>query len=56
MCHGPGNCFEVPAYQLESRGQSDVLIAKYNTANQIVWAVHVGGTKNDVAGGIVLDK
>ncbi|MBL0105161.1 MAG: T9SS type A sorting domain-containing protein [Bacteroidetes bacterium] len=40
---------------LNSNGKHDILYAKYNSAGQLIWAKHAGGTSGDVGWGIGLD-
>lgn len=54
ICHGPGNCFEMPAHQIESRGDSDIYVAKYDAHDNLVWCVTGGGAGRDIASSLVL--
>ena len=43
------------SYLLTSAGQSDVMVARYNSTGAILWAVRGGGTGNDEPNAIVAD-
>ncbi len=47
---GPG------VVDLVSTGSTDIFIAKYDSTGQLIWAKSAGGTEDDVAYGIKLDK
>ena len=60
-----GNIYECGSYSdsmlsfssitLTNAGGQDIYIAKYNTLGNVIWAVHAGGTGNDVAQAITTD-
>jgi len=49
---GPG---EVNETLLTSAGGGDIVVAKYDSAGQLIWATHAGGTGNDAGLGIGID-
>lgn len=50
MDPGPG------VYSLTSVGYSDIFIRKQNSSGQLVWALRIGGSQNDLPSAICLDE
>lgn len=46
----------VGGYKLTSQGGTDILLARYSAAGQLIWVRSDGGPKDDHPGGLALDK
>ena len=47
--------FDFPAFRPVARGNSDVVVAKYNAQNGFEWAQSLGGAGNDIDAGLAVD-
>jgi gliding motility-associated-like protein len=41
---------------LNSKGKKDIFVAKYDAARALIWAISIGGSEDDIAQDIALDK
>ncbi|MDT3739444.1 MAG: choice-of-anchor D domain-containing protein [Candidatus Kapabacteria bacterium] len=46
---------KVDGFELNSRGEEDIFVAKINTKGKVEWISSVGGTSQDIAAGLAVD-